>query len=165
MFYLSAENGKKADALNKAGAILSQMFAASYKSEYGDELGIPRLYYGFLEILFEHFACIEKEKSAPAMDAEADRRICEIMEYVNHHYNKNISLNDLASRLYLSSAYLSKYIKQQLGVNFVELLNKTRLSHAAERLTHTDETIAQVALDVGFSNLASFNRNFKEKYE
>ena len=164
MFYLSAENGKKADALNKAGAILSQMFAASYKSEYGDELGIPRLYYGFLEILFEHFACIEKEKSAPAMDAEADRRICEIMEYVNHHYNKNISLNDLASRLYLSSAYLSKYIKQQLGVNFVELLNKTRLSHAAERLTHTDETIAQVALDVGFSNLASFNRNFKEKY-
>ena len=86
------------------------------------------------------------------------------MEYVNHNYNKNISLGDLASRLYLSSAYLSKYIKQRMGVNFIELLNQTRLSHAANILTNTDENIAQIALDVGFSNLASFNRNFKEKY-
>lgn len=165
MFLLTCENEKQAEAKERAGNILSKMFAASCQGNEHSELKIQKLYYKFLEILFENFVYIEKEKSTPVMDEEADRRICEIMEYVNHYYNRNISLNDLASRLFLSSAYLSKYIKQQLGVNFVELLAKTRLSHAADRLAHSDENIAQIALDVGFFNLASFNRSFKDRYK
>lgn len=165
IFVLNCENGKKTEAMEKARDILSKIFALSCRGDNDCGIESQKLYYKFLEILFDNFVSIEKEKGTPAMDAEADRRICEIMEYVNHHYNKNISLNDLACRLFLSSAYLSKYIKQQLGVNFVELLAKTRLSHAADILAHSDENIAQIALDVGFSNLASFNRSFKDKYK
>ena len=161
-FVLSKETEDKAAAIDKARTILSTMFSLSVQGN--EALEIQKLYYQFLELLFEYFSFGEAKQGIPIADKEEDRRICEIMEYVNHNYNKNISLGDLASRLYLSSAYLSKYIKQRMGVNFIELLNQTRLSHAANILTNTDENIAQIALDVGFSNLASFNRNFKEKY-
>ncbi len=162
-FLFSDETQDKAMAMRKIRSILSTMFQIFIQSK-DERLNIQQLYYEFLGCLFEYFAVEEDQENGLVPDSETDRRICEIMEYVNHNYNKNISLGHLASRLYLSATYLSKYIKQQLGVNFVELLNRTRLTRAADLLSHTDESIAQIALDVGFSNLSSFNRNFKEKY-
>ena len=163
--FLPNQESQPSVEVEKIRDILAKMFSISCQGDTGKELEIQRMFFSLMEVFFLSFAFVETEKSTPSSDAEADERICEIMEYVNHNYNKNVSLNDLASRLFLSSSYLSKYIKQQLGVNFVELLNKTRLSHASDRLVHTDESIAQIALDVGFSNMASFNRTFKDKYK
>lgn len=153
-FLFKDDTPDKVEAINKIKSILSTMFQIFVQSE-SDRIEIQQLYYQFLGYMFEYFAFEEEHADSPVTDSETDRRICEIMEYVNHNYNKNISLGHLASRLYLSVTYLSKYIKQQLGVNFIELLNRTRLNRAAELLSHTDESIAQIALDVGFSNLSS----------
>lgn len=164
IFLLNSQKCEKQLALARVRQNLYRMVDCGYKSSDQNDLELRRYYHGFMEALMENFAYIQHEMPETGEDAEADKRICEIMEYVNHNYNKNISLNDLASRLYLSSAYLSKYIKQQLGMNFIDLLNKTRLDHAVEALLGTEDPIAQIALNVGFSNLASFNRTFKEKY-
>lgn len=164
VFLLNSQTCEKKLALEKVRRNLYKMVDCAYKSNDFNDLELRRYYHGFLEALLEGFAYIQHEQLGGGTDAQADKRICEIMEYVNHNYNKNVSLNDLASRLFLSSAYLSKYIKQQLGMNFIDLLNKTRLDHASEALVNSEDSIAQIALDVGFSNLASFNRTFKEKY-
>lgn len=164
IFLLNSQKCEKQLALAKVRQNLYRMVDCGYKSNDQNDLELRRYYHGFMEALLENFAYIQHETPDTGADEEADKRICEIMEYVNHNYNKNISLNDLASRLYLSSAYLSKYIKQHLGMNFIDLLNKTRLDHAVEALINSEDSIAQIALNVGFSNLASFNRTFKEKY-
>jgi AraC-type DNA-binding domain-containing proteins len=39
-----------------------------------------------------------------------------------------------------------------------------RLSYACKLLRETDKTIAEIAYDCGFSNLANFNRQFRWKY-
>lgn len=164
VFLLNSQICEKKLALEKVRRNLYKMVDCAYKSNDFNDLELRRYYHGFLEALLEGFAYIQHEQPGADTDAQADKRICEIMEYFNHNYNKNVSLNDLASRLFLSSAYLSKYIKQQLGMNFIDLLNKTRLDHASEALVNSEDSIAQIALDVGFTNLASFNRSFKEKY-
>ena len=77
---------------------------------------------------------------------------------------RRISLNDLASEFHLSNAYLSRYLKKQLGTNFIDYLNSVRLHHALEELLYTDATITRAALDNGFANTAVFNKLFKASY-
>lgn len=46
-----------------------------------------------------------------------------------------------------------------------ERMNNIRLDHAVSELLYSDKTILKVAMDNGFSNLASFNQVFKESYQ
>ena len=161
---LNSRKSEKKAALEKVQRILNLIMESAYKGDKEGDLVFYQRFHGLMDVLLENFAHEEKMNPRNAMDAETDRRICDIIEYINLHYNESISLNALASKLYLTTAYLSKYIKQQLGINFVELVVKTRLAHAETALANTDTPIAQIALDVGFSNLASFNRSFKERH-
>ena len=50
-------------------------------------------------------------------------------------------------------------------MNFGEYLNYIKLHHAAEDLLYTSKSITRIAMDNGFSNMGSFNRNFKDVYQ
>ncbi|MGB4661669.1 MAG: helix-turn-helix domain-containing protein, partial [Mobilitalea sp.] len=91
-------------------------------------------------------------------------RLAEIINYIHANYQKRLSLNELAENLYLSVPYLSKYIKRNMGTNFVEYVNNIRLFHAVDDLLYTDKSIMSVALDNGFANAAAFNELFKRIY-
>ena len=91
-------------------------------------------------------------------------RLDQIISYINENYNQQITLNDLANKEFLSVPYLSKFIKEQLGVTFTEYLNNVRLNHAIEDLINKDSPLTKVALENGFATTFSFNKYFKDKY-
>ena len=164
IFALNCKREEKKDSLEKVQRILEQMMEYFCKGDKGARLAVNQWFFALMSVLLEHFAYEEKPKPQNAVDPEANQRICDIMDYINHHYHEGISLNELASRLYLTPAYLSKYIKQQFGISFKKLLVSTRLAHAESALLHTDEPIARIALQVGFSSLTSFNGSFRERH-
>ena len=88
----------------------------------------------------------------------------EIINYINANYQRKISLDDISNHFYLSKTYISKYIKNKMGVNFIDYLNNVRLQHAVDDLKYTNKTILKIALDNGFPNTASFGKKFKETY-
>ena len=99
------------------------------------------------------------------MEDSQDRiRIQQIQNYIQANYQSQISLNDLADRLYLSNAYLSKYVKKHLGMTFMEYLNNVRLFHAVDELLYTKKNITRIALDNGFPTSAAFTKAFREVY-
>ena len=57
----------------------------------------------------------------------------EILNYIMSHYQEQITLQELADKLYLSNAYLSKYIKRNFGLSFLKLVNNIRMEHAVGR--------------------------------
>ena len=65
----------------------------------------------------------------------------EIQNYVQANYQKQMSWNDLAKKLYLSNAYLSKYIKKRFGLSFLEYVNNIRLFHAVDEMLYTDKKL------------------------
>ena len=141
--------------------ILNQYFE---KKESGI-IYLNSLYYELLHILTSNFLMNSDDKRFYTEKKDKyDKRINEIVNYMRANYNRPISLNDLAQKLYLSNSYLSKYIKKQLGMSFVDFLNNERLHHAMEELLYTDHSITRIALDNGFANAAAFNKAFKEVY-
>lgn len=96
--------------------------------------------------------------------SDDDKRMNEIVDYIESNYSYGIKLEDVANSLYLSPQYLAKYFKEKTGTTFLKYLNNVRLNHALNDLNNTKNTITKVALDNGFPNITSFTKVFYEKH-
>lgn len=132
------------------------------------DIGIMRLvskYYELLYHLTKNFLITSKDTHNEGVLNEDKQRIDEITQYVQNNYRNKISLNNLAEILFLSDAYLSKYIKRHFGMNFLEYLNSYRLNNAVDDLLYLDIPITRVALENGFASVSTFNKVFKQRYK
>ncbi|WHH57688.1 helix-turn-helix domain-containing protein [Petroclostridium sp. X23] len=93
-----------------------------------------------------------------------DRNVEKILEYIDEHLHEDISLNDVAEWVGFSSSYVSRIFKENLGKNFVEYLNESRIAKAKHLLKETNFTIKEIGFRVGFNSIQTFMRTFK-KYE
>jgi len=93
-----------------------------------------------------------------------NRRIEIAFQYMRNHYDKEITLEDLARQVSMTEASFSRFIKKRTGLTFVESLNNIRLGHASRLLIDTTMNIAEISFKCGFNNLSYFNRVFKKKY-
>ena len=87
-------------------------------------------------------------------------RITDVIDYVSEHYSENISLQEAASMAGMSLTVFSQKFKKITGKKFVEFVNSIRISQACSLLYLSDKLISTICYDVGFQNLANFNRHF-----
>ena len=117
--------------------------------------------YKMLDCLLEDFRLDFTQMDAVAAD---DVKMAQIIQYINQNYACNVSLTDLAERMYMSKSTLSRFFKKQTGIYFADYVNTIRLKHAVEDLLYTEKNITKIALDNGFSNPSSLNKIFREQY-
>jgi AraC-like DNA-binding protein len=91
------------------------------------------------------------------------RRIEKVFEFMNNNFNKQLTLADVSKVAGMPEASFSRFIKQRTGFSFIDSLNEIRLGHVARMLIDTTQSIAEIALQCGFNNMANFNRTFKQK--
>lgn len=82
--------------------------------------------------------------------------------YVEEHYKDKIYIEDVADYLGYSTEYFSRFFKKHIGLNFTDFLLDYRLTKARWDLLTTEDSIHQIIYNNGFSNTATFYRNFKE---
>lgn len=90
-------------------------------------------------------------------------RLEAVFAYLNQHFNRQITLTEVAAVVSMSDVSFSRFIKKVTGQSFVDTLTEIRLGHVARMLIDTDMTIAEIAYCCGFNNMANFNRIFKRK--
>lgn len=93
-----------------------------------------------------------------------DERLLEITNYIYANY-KEVTLEDLSEKFFLSKPYLSKYIKEKSGVTFGDILKKVRMKKARAMLKSSNATVESIAESVGYQNVEHFNRVFKKMYQ
>ncbi|WP_423126647.1 AraC family transcriptional regulator [Gaoshiqia sp. Z1-71] len=91
------------------------------------------------------------------------RRIEKVFEYMNNNFQKQITLNEVAKIANMSEVSFSRFIKKHTGFSFIDSLNEIRLGHVSRMLIDTTQSIAEIAFNCGFNNIANFNRTFKNK--
>lgn len=88
-----------------------------------------------------------------------------ILKYLERNYSdKLISAESVADFFSVSTSYLSRLFKDQVGENFVDYLHSIRLSKAKHMLSVTENTVLDIADAVGYNSLSNFTRVFK-RYE
>jgi AraC family transcriptional activator of pobA len=73
------------------------------------------------------------------------------------------SVGDLANRLHVSSRYLTDLLKVETGKTAIELIHIGIISEAKNRLRRKDQTVSEIAYDLGFENISYFSRLFKKE--
>lgn len=91
------------------------------------------------------------------------RRIEKVMAYLNHNFEKDITLAEAARQAAMTEVAFSRFFKARTGKTFVDTVNEIRLGHASRLLIDTTHSVNEIAYRCGFNNLSNFNRIFKKK--
>jgi signal transduction histidine kinase/AraC-like DNA-binding protein/DNA-binding response OmpR family regulator len=83
--------------------------------------------------------------------------------YFQQNYSRNLSREEIAGAIGVSKNYLSHIFRQELGLSPWDYLNRYRIKQAKDLLSHTSDSVTEVALQVGFNNPAYFSRMFHKQ--
>jgi AraC-like DNA-binding protein len=101
------------------------------------------------------------EPPAPSAGGLTPRALQRIREYIEEHLTENIELETLAVIAGLSKWHFARAFKQSVGTPPHCYLIQRRLQRAQELLAETDLSLAQIALQSGFSDQSHFSRRFR----
>ena len=90
-----------------------------------------------------------------------DSRLQQAIDYIQAHLNRKLSLAEIARVINISPPYLSSLFKRTIGVSPHQYVIQQRVERAKLLLLKTNLAIADIALEVGFSNQSHLTRHFK----
>lgn len=85
-----------------------------------------------------------------------------IVEHLNCHFRRNISLEDLGNIAHMNPKYVCRLIKKETGSNFSDILLGIRVEKAKELLRRPDMRTYEIAEMVGFEDSGYFSKVFKK---
>ena len=86
-----------------------------------------------------------------------------LIDYIERNLKKGISLEDVANHVNISTYYLSKIFKKEMGVNFITYVTDRKMDLAKEMLVNTDIPVLNIALDLAYNEANYFSKAFKKK--
>ncbi|PLR67646.1 response regulator transcription factor [Bacillus sp. UMB0893] len=87
----------------------------------------------------------------------------QIEEYLQQHYQQDITLQDIADRFFLSREYISRKFKQDYHATLTDYLTNIRMERAKRLLENPYLKIYDVAYGVGYQNEKYFSKVFKKQ--
>lgn len=90
--------------------------------------------------------------------------IHEALEYIEHNFQNNISIEDIADVCGLNRSYFGKIFKEAVGKSPQDFLLNYRMVKAAELLKLTKLSVGDISSAVGYDNQMHFSRAFKNVY-
>ncbi|HJC24780.1 MAG TPA: response regulator [Candidatus Eisenbergiella merdavium] len=92
------------------------------------------------------------------------REIVEVTEYIGANYGKELSVELLASIVYLTPDYLSRLFKRSMGKSISQYIRQFRMEKARELLTGTSRKVIDIGEAVGYPNYSYFCQSFREYF-
>ena len=110
----------------------------------------------FLEQLDDHIrdALIEPNRSWLRMEP--------VIEYIREHLDHNISIDELAQHINVSSDHFTRLFKRLIGQTPIQYIIHQRVSRACELLCDSELNMDDIAVRCGFPNRRYLSRRFTE---
>jgi len=124
----------------------------------------PKQHNGVIKLLVifaEQVAALSNQLIVERENAEPPA-IMRAKAFINEHSAEELSLEQVAKAVNMSSFYFCKMFKKFTGVNFTEYVSRIRIEKARNLLLNPNLRISEIAYEVGFQSLTHFNRVFKK---
>lgn len=92
------------------------------------------------------------------------RHLLRAKDLADARYAEPLGVDDLAAAAGLSRAHFSREFRREFGVAPHAYLLTRRLERAAALLRTTDNSVAEICLDVGLVSVGSFTTSFKRAF-
>jgi transcriptional regulator GlxA family with amidase domain len=88
-------------------------------------------------------------------------RLARVKRYFEDNLSEPFSVETAARIACLSEKYFSTFFHRKTGVRFKEWVNAVRIERARQLIDERNRSVTDVAFDVGFQDLRTFERAFK----
>lgn len=123
----------------------------------------------FREVFLEMLKMASKEQLTVKENSEEksiiinDQRPCfieEAVKYIKEHFKEKLTLEMVASKVFVNPKYFSHVFKKEMGIAFTEYIIRLRIQCACRLLETTSYHVYRISTECGFSDPAYFNRVF-----
>lgn len=94
--------------------------------------------------------------------AQKKGELSSVKAWLDTHYIKKISLDELAKQFFIDKYYLTKIFKEQYGITINAYISQKKITAAKQLLRFSDKTIEQVSAEIGINDTNYFTRLFKK---
>ena len=94
-------------------------------------------------------------------DATMDQ-ISSIVNQITQDAAHSMTMAQVAAQIGMSESRFSRFFRKATGNTFVDFVNRVRINRACQLLMESDRYITHICYEVGFNNVANFNRRFLE---
>ena len=99
----------------------------------------------------------------PKNESDADRLIAEIVEYINQHCLRcDFSVQETSEHFNMLLPNLSQFFKDHTGQNILDYSTNLRMERAKKLLRETETPLKELGYQIGYYNVSSFIRRFKQ---
>lgn len=92
------------------------------------------------------------------------RRINQVIDYLNDHLDRSVSLEELASVAFFSPFHFHRLFVAMMGETVNAFTNRMRNEKAARLLRFSERSVADISAECGFSSPATLSRSFKQYF-
>lgn len=145
----------RAELIDKLSTIIKESNSTEYASNiYAD---------GALMQFLAELNRIAVKRAESTKKVTSKKLISNVLDYINNNYNKEITLENLANKFYISKYHLSHEFSHFVGTGVYRYIMLKRLLEA-KRLLLNGSTAKETCLLCGFKDYANFYRAFKSEY-
>jgi AraC-like DNA-binding protein len=96
-------------------------------------------------------------------DDDADTaQVDALFNRIMRDFAQPLAAAQLAAEWGMSESRFSRFFRRATGNTFTDFVNRIRISRACQLLMETDSQVTHICYEVGFNNVANFNRRFLE---
>lgn len=110
----------------------------------------------YLDALIHHFM-----RAMSLGIGTTDEAFEQLITYINHNYNSNITLDQMASIAHVSVSYLNRLFKAKFNCTPLKYLQTVRIKKATQLLKTTNYSVQEVSFLTGYEDPRYFCRVFK----
>ncbi|MEK3735025.1 response regulator [Paenibacillus sp. FSL M8-0334] len=88
--------------------------------------------------------------------------IYRIKQYIEEHAHADISLEVIAEWAGLNPYYISKWFKDQTGMNYIDFLTECRIEKAKQLMRDPDRSLKEITYEVGYHDPNYFSKVFRK---
>lgn len=85
-----------------------------------------------------------------------------VVRYIEEHYGEPITMTEMADLAGLSSTHFNRRFRQLLRMTPMQYLRTVRTQATQRLLTTTSRSIAEIAVDVGYTDQSHLTKRFRE---
>lgn len=144
-------------------SLLEEMNLEYLNREIGFELAVTSNLYKLITCILRY---LQKNGLTLTMGSDLHKnktaKLIKVLNYIDKHFNENITAAYAAEMCFLSYSHFSKIFKNIMHTTFIQYLNIIRIRKAESLLLDEEKSITQIALETGFTDVSYFIKQFKQ---
>ncbi|SDG44581.1 response regulator transcription factor [Desulfosporosinus hippei] len=85
------------------------------------------------------------------------------LKYIHDNFKQKLPLQLVSSKVFLNPQYFSRIFKKEVGVSYIDYVNKLKIEYACKLLETTDYPAYRISSECGFTDPSYFNRVFVQQ--